>query len=143
MFCVSFVCVFVTALILFRTVVFQYLSKSTNRDGWLDDRRGPSQILCDPVTFCVYIDQLFCHCFHLIWFPLTTGYPFAWWLFILFMFISWVIIYYYGLCQGNSNGGPRSESGPLDGDWRTSSASQRFIYCFQKTVFCIAKVIFG
>jgi len=33
----------------------------------------------------------------------------------------------YSLHQGYSNGGPRSESGPLDGDWWTSSASQRFI----------------
>jgi len=31
------------------------------------------------------------------------------------------------LVQGYSNGGPRSESAPLDGDGRTSSASQRFI----------------
>ena len=29
--------------------------------------------------------------------------------------------------QGYLNGGPRSESGPLDGDLRNSSASQRFI----------------
>jgi len=32
-----------------------------------------------------------------------------------------------GLGQGYSNGGPRSESGPLDGDGRASSASQRCI----------------
>jgi len=31
------------------------------------------------------------------------------------------------LVQGYSNGGPRSESGPLNGDGRTSSASQRCI----------------
>ena len=31
------------------------------------------------------------------------------------------------LGQGYSNGGPRSESGPLDGDDRTLSASQRCI----------------
>jgi len=33
----------------------------------------------------------------------------------------------HGLMQGYSNGGPRSESGSLDGDGRTSSASQRCI----------------
>jgi len=31
------------------------------------------------------------------------------------------------VAQGYSNGGPRSESGRLDGDGRTSSASQRCI----------------
>jgi len=36
------------------------------------------------------------------------------------------------LNQGYSNGGPRSESGPLDGDWRTSSASQSFFLCIPK-----------
>jgi len=34
---------------------------------------------------------------------------------------------HYTLNQGYSNGGPRSESGPLGGDGRTSSASQRYI----------------
>jgi len=33
----------------------------------------------------------------------------------------------YHICQGYSNGGPWSESGPLDGAGRTSSASQTFI----------------
>jgi len=33
----------------------------------------------------------------------------------------------HGIAQGYSNGGPQSASGPLDGDGRTLSASQRCI----------------
>jgi len=32
-----------------------------NEVGWLDDRHGPSPILCDKVTLFGYIDQLFLH----------------------------------------------------------------------------------
>jgi len=45
------------------------------------------------------------------------------------------------VCQGYSNGGPQSESGPLDVDSRTSSASQRFTLC--PKVFIPKLCIFG
>ena len=45
------------------------------------------------------------------------------------------------LQQGYSNGGPRSESGPLDDDGRTSSASQRCI--LYPEVFITKFCVFG
>jgi len=55
-------------------------------------------------------------------------------------FPLWKLEWRY-LDQGYSNGGPRSESGPFDGDWRTSSASQRFI--LHPKVFILKPCAFG
>jgi len=52
--------------------------KVINKVGWLDDRHDPSPILCDTVTLCVYIDQLFCHCVFIYYIvSLTIGFVIA------------------------------------------------------------------
>ena len=83
--------VFPTFLTQFSTLFLNACKKVINGFVWLDDRPGLSPIPCDTVTTSVYTDQSFCHFFSFTLILLKTSYLFAQWLFVLFLFISWVI----------------------------------------------------
>ena len=62
MFCVCLFVCFSKCADFISICCFSTLKKVIKGIGWLDDRHGPSPILCDTVTLLVYIDQLFCRC---------------------------------------------------------------------------------
>jgi len=82
---------FKPVVIWFPSVSFQHFSKLINRVGWLDDRHGPSPILCDTAPIVVYTDQLLHH-----WISFALMFTNNWfclmqWLLIVLLLVGWVI----------------------------------------------------
>jgi len=76
----------------FLTLVFEHFSKS-DKQGWLT--RWSPWSFTKPTwysdTICLHWSVILPLCFHLLYCSLTIGFLIERWLFVLFVFISWVI----------------------------------------------------
>jgi len=84
----SYVCL----LFLFPTVVFQHLQEVIKGVSWLDYRHILSPIVCDTVTLLFMLINYFdiVSSSTIILISIDNCLLFAWWLFVLFLLISWV-----------------------------------------------------
>jgi len=65
--------------------------KVINGVRWIDDRHGPSPVVCDTVTLVFTLIRYFAIVFYLFWFLVSNVLLIVQWLSVWYLFNSWVI----------------------------------------------------